>query len=193
MINLEHHEKYGRKSNFSRRDRELYYLFPPGETRSRFSFYYSHVSRRKRENILLFSCFETRTRNTDWISQGWARKISVNSHEISREREFSLISVVIPTIYILSLYSSHKVNAEHTMDHRKWIRKRRTRLGWQPNIRPNWTFCTQILHSSICTQKLGPQMEERARWSRPVRPAGWRRLTSSHLFPPTQQGVAHLQ
>ena len=96
-------------------------------------------------------------------------------------------------LYILSLYSSHKVNAEHTMDHRKWIRKRRTRLGWQPNIRPNWTFCTQILHSSICTQKLGPQMEERARWRRPDRPAGWRRLTSSHLFPPTQQGVVHLK
>ena len=86
MMILEYHEKYGRRCNFSRQDRELYYLLSPAERRSRFS------SRRDRDYILLFSCFETRTRNTDWISQGRARKISVNSHEISREREFSLMS-----------------------------------------------------------------------------------------------------
>ena len=94
MMILEYHEKYGRRCNFSRRDRELYYLLSPGETRSRFSFYHSHVSRRYRDYILLFSCFETRTRNTDWMSQGRARKISVNSHEILREREFSVISAL---------------------------------------------------------------------------------------------------
>ena len=95
MMILEYHEKYGRRCNFSRRDRELYYLLSPGETRSRFSFYHSHVSRRDLDYILLFSCFVTRT------SEGRARKISVNSHEILREREFSLISALKLWHYIL--------------------------------------------------------------------------------------------
>ena len=80
------------------------------ETRSRFSFYYSHVSRRDRDYILLFSCFETRTRNWNWISHGRARKISVNSHEISREREFSLISASLHRNCI-HLHQVHQVLA----------------------------------------------------------------------------------
>ena len=85
--NIFHHEKYWRRCNFLRHNRELYSLLSPGETRSRFSFYYSHVSRRDRDYILLFSCFETRTRNTDWMSQGRARKnVSQFSRDLARTR-----------------------------------------------------------------------------------------------------------
>ena len=80
MMILEYHEKYGRRCNFSRRDQELYYLLSPGETRSRFSFYYSHVLRRDRDYKLSFSCFKTRTRNADWIYQGRAKKSRENKN-----------------------------------------------------------------------------------------------------------------
>ena len=53
-----------------------------------------HILRRERDYILLFSCFETRWRLQKIISHGPARKNEADSHENSRDREFSLSSAL---------------------------------------------------------------------------------------------------
>ena len=84
----------GRRCNFLRRYRELFFLLSPGETRSRLPYDHFHILSRERDYILLFSCFETRWRLQKIISHGPARKNEADSHENSRDREFSLSSAL---------------------------------------------------------------------------------------------------
>ena len=75
------------------------------ETRSRLSYDHSRISRRERDYILLFSCFETRSRLYKIISHGRARKNEADSHENSRDREFSLIS----GMYKVCIYKANTI------------------------------------------------------------------------------------
>ena len=80
------------KVQFFETKSRIIFLLPPGETRSRLSYDHSRISRRERDYILLFSCFETRSRLYKIISHGRARKNEADSHENSRDQEFSLSS-----------------------------------------------------------------------------------------------------
>ena len=54
MMILEYHEKYGRRCNFSRRDRDFCFIILVFRDEIEIRYCYSHVSRRERETQIEF-------------------------------------------------------------------------------------------------------------------------------------------
>ena len=80
------------RCNFSRQDRESFFLPSPGETRSILSYDHSRISRREQDYTLLFSCFE---RDRDFRKSFLVverEKMELTLYKNSRDQEFSLSS-----------------------------------------------------------------------------------------------------